>query len=80
MLTPIEDRKEILIISKNKELMLKLRDAISANFEMVWIFVHCNNISHSYGIEVCNEWGSQLPKKKGDDVVLFVNNWMKDNS
>lgn len=78
MSNPIEDGK-ILVRSNNKDLMIELRKAISANFEKVWIFIHCNN-NTSYGIEVCNEWGSKLPEKKGEDVALFVNNWMKENS
>lgn len=80
--TPIEERKEILVTSKNKELMLELRNAISANFKMVWIYVHCNSnkSGNIYGIEVCNEWGSQLPKIKGDAVAQFVKDWMKEHS
>lgn len=79
---PIKDRKEILAKSDNKDLMLELRNAISANFDKIWIFVHCNKINNinTYGIEVCNEWGSQLPKNKGEEVSLFINNWMKNNS
>jgi hypothetical protein len=73
----IEDGK-ILAKSDNKDLMIELRKAISANFDKVWIFVYCN--INMYGIEVCNEWGFHLPKKKGEQVSLFVNNWMKDKS
>lgn len=73
---PISDNKEILAKSNNKDLMIKLRKAISAKFDMVWIFIHCNN-NTLYGIEVCNEWGSPLQKKKREEVSLFVNNWMK---
>jgi hypothetical protein len=84
MSNPIENGK-ILAKSDNKDLMIELRKAISANFDKVWIFVYYNNVhrdnvSTAYRIEVCNEWGSQLPKKKGEDVALFVNNWMKKNS
>jgi hypothetical protein len=80
MSLPIEDRKEVFVTSKNKELLIKLRNAISANFEKIWIFIYCDNVKGIFGIEVCNEWGSHLPKKKEETIKQFVNKWMKENS
>lgn len=79
MPVPINQRKEILAHSSDKERMVALRHAIAQNFNSIWMFVHCDPIQNIYGVEVASVWGSKLPPERHQEIESFVNNWLKEN-
>lgn len=72
MTTPIEQRKDLLEINSNLDLMISLRKAIMNKFPRSWVMIHHNHLTGNYGLEVNNHSGSKYTPEQEYEIREFV--------
>ena len=68
MPTPIEQRKDLLEVSSDFEMMLSYRKAILQELPTMWVLIHKNSKTNNYGLEINNSFGAQCTQVEIDRV------------
>lgn len=68
MSTPIEQRKDILEVSSDLNLMVAYRKAIMEKMPKMWVIIHCNRQTNNYGLEVNTQLGAQCSQAESDSI------------
>lgn len=68
MSTQIEQRKDILEVSSDLNLMISYRRAIMEKMPRMWVLIHHNKQTNNYGLEVNNQMGSQCSAAESDII------------
>jgi hypothetical protein len=72
MTTPIEQRKDLLEIGKDLQIMISYRKAILNAHPRLWVLIHHNHQTNNYGLEVNNPTGSQCTTAELDKVKNII--------
>jgi hypothetical protein len=79
MSLPLSENKNILIISSDKDFMLKLRNSITDTFKRIWMLLYYDNFRNQYGIEVCDDKGFVLDNDIKNKIIEHIDNFKKEN-
>jgi hypothetical protein len=80
MLTPIEQRKDLFEVSSDLNLMISYRKAILENIPRSWVYIHKNQQTNNYGLEVTTIHGNAYASEEADKIRQILSDCRKEIS